>query len=449
MNVTMKRDVVTFFAMCMAAVAFGAVPSETSEKLRIDRTKFLIGAYCTQGFNPTEAQVGQMVEGGLDYVFGAFNGASLDACAKIGLKVFQDGLVPWWWGGSELVTNGMMAAMRPIKGYEDAMTNMKDHPAIAAVAIADEPSALDFEHMGKAVETVQRMSPCGFVYLNLFPSYASAASLTLEQAKSQLGTDTYEDHIERYCKYIPLDYICFDSYIWGWGNKPWVLYENLRVVGDACTGTWKSLWVVLQENTYEENGKGNGSGPMTLGRLRFQSNVAMAFGAEMISWACWKGWWKDCVLDKEGKSATFMFDSIKQVNMEIHALGNRLMAFRRTKTDFVDFGDSTDELHNVGQVAVTSSSGVAFASVKAEDSSPLLVGHFLARDGSNGHAMYVVSCDDPHDKGGKLHKVTFAAKGRKLSAFDRTGKLTLDMTPDGLHSFTVRSNDAVLVVATR
>ena len=72
-----------------------------------------------------------------------------------------------------------------------------DHPAIAAVAIADEPSALDFEHMGKAVETVERMSPCGFVYLNLFPSYASAASLTLEQARSQLGTATYEEHIER------------------------------------------------------------------------------------------------------------------------------------------------------------------------------------------------------------------------------------------------------------
>ena len=234
MNVAMKGGGVVFLAMCMAAVAFGDVPSG---KLRIDRTRFLIGAYCTQGFSPTEAQVGQMVEGGLDYVFGAFNGAALDACARKGLKVFQDGLVPWWWGGSEHITNGMMAAMRPIKGYEDAMRNMKDHPAIAAVAIADEPSALDFEHMGKAVETVERMSPCGFVYLNLFPSYASAASLTLEQARSQLGTATYEEHIERYCKYIPLDYICFDSYIWGWGNKPWVLYENLRVVrerGSPC-----------------------------------------------------------------------------------------------------------------------------------------------------------------------------------------------------------------------
>ena len=445
-SVTKKRDVMTFLAMCMAAVAFGDVPSG---KLRIDRTKFLIGAYCTQGFSPTEAQVGQMVEGGLDYVFGAFNGAALDACARKGLKVFQDGLVPWWWGGSELVTNGMMAAMRPIKGYEDAMRNMKDHPAIAAVAIADEPSALDFEHMGKAVETVERMSPCGFVYLNLFPSYASAASLTLEQARSQLGTATYEEHIERYCKYIPLDYICFDSYIWGWGNKPWVLYENLRVVGDACTGTGKSLWIVLQENTYEENGKRNGSGPMTLGRLRFQSNVAMAFGAEMISWACWRGWWEDCIIGKDGTTCAVMFDRIKQVNGEIHSLGDRLMAFRRTKTDFVDFGDTPDELHNVMQIAVPSSSGVAFANVKAADSSPLLVGHFLARDGSNGHAIYVVSCDDPHDRGGRSHRVSFAARGRKLSAFDRTGKIVLDETPDGLHSFTLRSNDAVLVVATR
>ena len=79
----------------------------------------------------------------------------------------------------------------------------------------------------------------------------------------------------------------------------------------------------------------------------------------------------------------------------------------------------------------------------------MLVGHFLARDGSNGHALYVVSCDDPHDRGGRSHRVSFAARGRELSAFDRTGKIALDEAPDGLHSFTVRSNDAVLVVATR
>ena len=49
----------------------------------------------------------------------------------------------------------------------------------------------------------------------------------------------------------------------------------------------------------------------------------------------------------------------------------------------------------------------------------------------------------------RSHKVSFVAKGRKLSAFDRTGEIPLDVTPDGLHSFTVRSNEAVLIVAIR
>ena len=36
-------------------------------------------------------------------------------------------------------------------------------------------------------------------------------------------------------------------------------------------------------------------------KLRYQANMAMAFGAETLVWACWtKGWWTMNVLDENG-----------------------------------------------------------------------------------------------------------------------------------------------------
>ena len=57
-----------------------------------------------------------------------------------------------------------------------------------------------------------------------------------------------------------------------------------------------SLWIVLQANTYEEGKKRNRD--MSVGTLRYQANAALAYGAEVLTWACWtKGWWENNAID--------------------------------------------------------------------------------------------------------------------------------------------------------
>ena len=79
--------------------------------------------------------------------------------------------------------------------------------------------------------------------LNLYPNYASVAKNTDEQTVNQLGTATYTEHIAQYCKNVPTDYICYDFYVYS-ARVP-LMYDNLKVISDACTGTARSMWIVL------------------------------------------------------------------------------------------------------------------------------------------------------------------------------------------------------------
>lgn len=427
------------------AAAVAACADQGDGQLRLDRGKFLIGTYSQWRNVQTDAHAKDMAEAGIDYVFGPIDSKNLDNFARHGVGVIRTGCLPWWWGGAAEVTNGQMHVMRPLKMYEEAMDRFEDHPAIVGIDIGDEPSGLDFEHYGKIAKLVARRRPDKFTYVNLFPNYASAASLTRSEAQSQLGTPDYRSYIERYCRCFDLDYICFDSYIWGWGNTPSVLFENLRIVGDACTATARSLWVVLQANVYKEGDK-VGKRPITENMLRFQAHAAMAFGAEMISWACWTGWWTDNVCDEQGRR-TAQFERVKAVNRELHALGAHTIGYRRTVTDFVGFDKSPNGLKGVLQGPIDASNGPVFRDVKTADGAALLVGHFLAKNGSGRHAIFLATCDDPHDAGGKDHVVSFRADGRALRAYGPRGEVALSKSADGTCTVALRSNAALFVEA--
>ena len=438
----MQKFMLVLTVTCAAAV-FGGVNSD-AKNLRFDRSKLPIGTYCMKPDFQDEAHVKDMADCGIDFLIARVKPSALDAFAKYGVGVVQSKAVPSWWGGSN--NNGKMAEMQPLEKYETALRNFQDHPAIVGLDIGDEPSALDFEHYGKVAACVAKAVPAKLVYINLFPNYAAAASLTRSEADSQLGTPDYRTYIEKYCRYFPLDYICFDSYIWGWNNTPSVLFENLRIVSDACAGSGKSPWAVLQVNSHHPEGKPK-RGPMTENMLRYQANVSLAFGAEVVTWACWtKGWWEDNVVDTNGLK-TAQYDRLKTVNAELHRLGPWYMRFRRLYTDLVGFDDGPDGLRRVGQSAVPFSNGVAFRDVKATDGAPIAVGQMVARDGGNARAIYVVACDDPHDRGEKSHVVSFRADGWSVRALDGEGKVEVVQNADGTLAVPVKSSHGVLVVA--
>ena len=412
----------------------------------LDRTKFLVGTTGLGGIkDPKEEHVKDLADCGIDFVnYGNPKRHVLDWCKKHGVKTMLGWQLPgdWWWTGDakKKFKNGERWAKCDMDKVDRYAARFVDHPAVAGICTCDEPNALDYAYLAKLVGRVRRDFPGKFVFFNLFPNYALPDSAGQERAKSQLGTADYERYVAEYVAKIPLDYISYDFYPWAWKVTKRQFYDNMRVVADACTATGKSHWLYLQANHY--NGSKTQEYPvMDEPRLRYQANVALAYGAECIIWACWaKGWWDVNVVDENG-SRTEVYEPLKRVNASLHALSGEYMKYRRAATDLVGLEGELD-----------ASSSAAFRNVRASDGAALAVGHFNARAGNGDYALYVAAVDDPDGVKAVRHTVTFAfaQKGYRLRAVDDTGAATdLVANADGTFAVPLTTCRGVLVVAER
>ena len=405
---------------------------------RMDRTRLNIGAYYLKPYARTEAHVRDLADCGVDFVVCMDNDRNaLDLFHKYGVGAIVSGILPGWWGGDGN-NAGKMAAWNPIEKYHKAAAEFVDHPAIWAVDVGDEPSALDFPHFGKVIDYVNRAFPNQFAYLNLYPNYASVSQNNAEETVNQLGTPTYEEHIQRYCACVPSDYLCYDFYLYSINVTQH--YENLRVVANACRNTGRSMWIVLQVNSVDPNYW------ISENNLRFQAYTAMAFGAENIIWGCYTaGWWNNQVLDDEGNK-TQQYDKLQKVNREIHTIGEEYMKYRRVSTHFVGF-EGHRHMDAVKQEAVEALSTGIFFDVKADNGAPLVVGEMVNRNHDGSVALMICAADDPYEEHPAEYRLTFRAPGRRIRALGGCGYKTVEDVGDGLYAVTIRSNEGVLITA--
>ncbi|MBQ6087746.1 MAG: hypothetical protein IJK96_06790 [Bacteroidales bacterium] len=416
----------------------GKTPYVTKE-CRMDRSKLNIGTYILQPYARTEAHVKDLADCGIDFVIGLDNDRkTLDLFSKYGVGAVVSGVVPGWWGGDG-DNAGKLEATNPLSKYEEQAAGFTDHPAIWGIDIGDEPSAVDFPYYGKVTAKVEQLFPNQFAYLNIYPNGASVAKSAEDQTVNQLGTTSYREYIAEYCKNVPMDYLSYDFYVFSWDDhQVHQMYDNLRIVADACTGTSRSMWIVVQVNSDKKENW------ISMNQLRFQAWTAMAFGTEVISWACYTaGWFHNQVLDEKGEK-TQQYDKLKKVNAEIHALSEPYMKYRRISSALIGF-EGTDWLEDVGQNSVNAYDNGTVSGLQADDGSPIVVGDMVARCGDGGRALFVTSADDPYDKAPKAHTILFKADGREVKASGPYGEVKLGKTPSGWYSCPLASNEAVLI----
>lgn len=409
---------------------------------RMDRNRLNIGVYHLKPYARTEAHIKDLADCGIDFVVCMDNDRpALDLFHKYGVGAIVSGIAPKWWGGFG-DNAGKLAETNPMETYEAAAkaftASHADHPAIWGIDVGDEPSALDFPYYGRVMDYMSRAFPNQFPYLNLYPNYASVSQNTADETTSQLGTATYEEHIRRYCENVPMDYICYDFYLYSINVTKH--YENLRVVADACRNTGRSMWIVLQVNSNKP------AEWMSENNLRFQAYTSMAFGAENIIWACYTaGWWHNQVLDGEGNK-TQQYDKLKKINAEIRTLADEYMKYRRVSTHFVGF-DGHPDMAAVQQEAVPSLSTGVFFDVKADNGAPLVVGEMVNRNADGSVALMVCAADDPHETDPKEYQITFRAPDRCVRALGGDGYKTVTELGDGVYAVAVKSNEGVLIMA--
>ena len=406
---------------------------------------FQIGVYCLKENARTEQHIKDIRDCHVDFVYGieCTDRKTLDLFAKYGLKAIVHGVYRNWWGGNKKL-NGKLAETIPPQVVEQGVATMKAagadvHPAVSMIAIGDEPSALDFPYYNDFVERLHRLLPRQVPHLNLHPCYPP-----VEADFGYTGATNYYEYIDKYMANVPLDYLSYDHYLYcksprQSGMGPFL--RNFKIVADACRRTGRRFWFVPQVNTHKAKVV------ITEQKLRYQANMAMAFGAETLMWACWtKGWWTMNVLDENG-AKTVQYDRLKHVNAEIKGIAPRFMEFRSVDTRLVGFEKHPDWLKGSDSTSVAALDGGFFRQLKADDGDALVVGIMTDRRGVPARkALYVVAAEDPWDESPKVRTVSFEGAG-KVTAFAANGPVPLRRTAEGRrYAFDLKSNSAVLVV---
>lgn len=420
---------------------------------RMDRKRLLIGGYRLS--HSRDHHLADMKACGIDFITGTriTDRGSLDRLAKHGIGTVAKNALPHWCG-EHGENAGRMHEIVPLVEYGksvDRFLGALDHPAVWMLGMVDEPSAKDMPYIAKAAAYVRSRVPHVPVYCNLYPSYAKVQETGRAQRRSQLGTSSYREYIDEYCRTSPLDYICFDYYMYmprrSERYKLYAgLYDNLNIVAEACRRTGRSLWFVPQVNSR----RSDPLVPLSVNNLRFQAFTALAFGAEVITWACYgKGWWTNNVLTAKGEK-TEQYEKLKKVNSELHAIGPAYMRFKNVATHFVGF-PQTNGLDRIGVRFVGSFGNEVLSGLRTAENTPLLAGEMVARNkGDSARAFLVVASGDPMDVSPCERNVLFKVKkGLSIDVVGARGPVGVSMSSDGHHSFALGENATALIILGR
>lgn len=405
-------------------------------KNRMIRSKLNIGTYVLAPYARSEAHIRDLKACGIDFVVCMENDRkTLDLFSKYHIGAIVSGVVPGWFGGMG-ENAGTMEIVNPISRYHN--DTFIDHPAIWGIDVGDEPSSMDFPHYGKIIDRVNALFPNQFAYLNLYPNYGMLSSNTPEQITQQLGTKTYKQYIDQYCKFISTDYISFDFYLYSINVS--AALENFGIVADACLRNKRSMWVVLQVNS------SNPDVFLTENMLRFQAFTAMAFGAENITWACYtNGWWYHQVLDDTGNK-TEQYEKLQRVNQEIHTICEHYMDYYRTATHTI-CEQKPIWMEDTSQNVLPSLTTEAFFDVRAKNGEALLIGEMESRYHDGSTALFICSASDPFDTTPGEITVCFSAAARQILIVRENGIHELQPKDNDMYEIRLKRNYGVLLIA--
>ena len=368
--------------------------------------KFHIGAYCLGKNARDENHVKELADCGIDILFGVdYDKPLLDLLDKYGVSAVVNGVVPGWFG-SDGKNAGKLEKTNSIDSYIQGAQRFLDHPAIIGIDIGDEPSSLDFPYYGKVVAELSKHFKEKLLYLNIYPSYGMLAGAGDEQAKRELGTDTYLDYLTAYCENVPLPYLSIDHY--PHSSDLECFLSDLADASGICRAYSKPLMTVLQANSNDEKIF------LSADELRLEAYSALAYGARTISWACYSpGWWHNNVLDRDGNK-TEQYEKLKAVNAELRRFTREYEKYTHIATRHLDSGESA--------------SFPSFKNIRA--TAPVIIGSFEDADGSPAILISPLCYEE-------LTEVSFETSSQdRLYCRDRDGKKELLGTKNTRHTVT-------------
>lgn len=308
--------------LLLVAVTVLAATSQAAEsqKGRFVQDRFVISFWVDPPNEEiTDARYKEIADANFTVVEGAFGPATeadmikqLDLCQKYGLvAIVKSNLTPF--------------------------EKLPDHPACWGYHLVDEPGAGGIPDVTSRVEQIRKLRPGKLAYFNLFPDYAPLWAL---------GTNSYDEYIERFAKETGCDVLCMDYYPMmtptADGREGYC--NNLAVMRK-----WSLAMGIPHWNFFNTMPFGPHHDP-TESHLRWQIYTSLAYGSKGVLYFCYwtpgkgaggggefpKG---GAIITAEG-IRTRHYEQAKRINFALKNMGPTLM--KLTSTDVIRIKPADD-----------------------------------------------------------------------------------------------------------
>ena len=205
---------------------------------------------------------------------------------------------------ADLTDEQLVVLDTPIETYR-TRNNVKGY------YLTDEPNALAFPNLGKVVQHIREKDPTRLSFINLFPTYAN---------KDQLGTDTYDEHVEQFLDIVKPELLSYDHYHFFNGYDGSGYFGNLGIIRKWALRYDIPFCNIIQAVGYDVL---NWRIP-SHEEHRWLVYSSLAYGAKALIWFHWDHEW-----GVTGSVAyTQLAESIRKLNIEINHLGPELIPLR-------------------------------------------------------------------------------------------------------------------------
>lgn len=317
----------TLIAVGCIGLMAGALPASAAKwKIGTPIVTYWAGPGGGDFMTLDDRSAAQLTAGGWNLAW-ASTMEDLDICRRHGLRAML------------MVRTPNVDDPRQAKKLDALIAEVKDHPALYAYYIVDEPGAGAFPGLGKLVAFIRQRDPAHLSFINLFPTYANAAQLGVsddaaERAKvgyptnfAGIGTDNgtvlrYREHLRQFIDTVKPDLISYDHYHFLRNGDGEQYFLNIALIRQAAMEAGKPFMNIIQTcDSPSEGWRGPGEH-----ELRWLTYTSLAYGAQAIAHFRYDiGLWKD---PKDPTTPLPLYWSLSQTNREFTAIATELQPLK-------------------------------------------------------------------------------------------------------------------------
>lgn len=312
-------------ALLSIVVASSAVGEQVERWTQKD---FLITFWCPPP--ATDENLANVSEEGFNLTWVPEEG--LDVAARHGLRAMLQSPL--------LIPDALDDATKRAE-LDAVIARVKNHPALEAYYITDEPGAGAFPGLGKLVAYLRERDPGHLAYINLYPTYANEQQLGVsadqaERARVGQPTDSgdnvadngvvlrYREHLRQYVETVKPDLISYDHYHFLKDEKSQPkdgkeYFLNLGMIRTAALDANRPFLNIIQADTIIKSWRLPNAAEM-----RWLVYTTMAYGGRGVSYFTYWGPQEYNGLYIDGKKMPLM-DAVAELNHEMKRVGPALL----------------------------------------------------------------------------------------------------------------------------